>query len=254
MSVRRASNVALRSSVAVATTIVAATSLIAGALGAGTAGAASLGASAGYEVSRAGGDRETQAAIGSLSLELGAGDLVLGALRFDDSQVGIGTGFILGGGIELAPATRLRLLGTRFAADDGYRALRLRAGPQWSLERATAGLFYTYDASDQAPDAHGATGELFLGLVPRLAGKLSASLASAEGVSGYAGGAGLIWTVVPHLELSGELGLARNLAAAGAGSPTGGLLDRVFGPGAGESSASDELVPTAVLGARVTFP
>jgi hypothetical protein len=95
-------------------------------------------------------------------------------------------------------------------------------------------------------------------LSSRLTGRLSGSYAATSlGLDSSQGAAGLSWVAVPHLELSGELGVARNgglASSANAGPPP--LIPPLLGPGGGgtTSGASNEASPTYQLAVRLLFP
>jgi len=199
---------------------------------------------------------ETRSALAVAGLDFGAGDVVGGAMRFDDSVVGPGWGLIGGGGISLGGPMSLRILASRFVGDRDYRAWRVKAGPLWNLGRGgTLGLYWVHDDNNAGAEGESGAGELAVPLVPRWTAKLAGSYGRAGDVTGYAASVGASWALIPHLELGGDVGLARNPPATTSPGPAGGFLDPILGGGPGASSStSDEIAATTSLSLRVTLP
>lgn len=219
-----------------------------------SAGAAASGA-AGYDYYRGMEHRETHTVLGVAGVPVGAGDVLGGGLWFDDDVVGSGYGLVLGGGIALGGPAALRVLTTRFVGDEGYRAWRVKVGPQWTLAGGgTLGLSWVRDVNNLGPDTDGGAGELSVPLASRWTGRLSGSIGRSGDVTGYAASAGAGWTVAPHLELAGELGLARNPPATTPAPSGGRLLPPILDPGEPPpAQADDEVATTTLLSLRVTF-
>jgi len=226
-------------------------------LAAGPARAASPSASIGYDFDRGPSGQETRSIVGLAGLGFGSGDLVLGALRFDDSTIGPGTGMVAGGSSRLAPSSGARVLGTRFVGDDGYRAWRIKAGPQWSLGGASLWIFYQHDSNNLTGVSDGGAGELMVPLAFQWTVKLSGSYGRSGDVTGYATAIGAAWTPVPHLKLSGEVGVASNALGSSVG-PGGrpSLLPGLLGDPRTESRSETgyEAASTASLAVRIALP
>src|SRR5438093_10907047 len=88
--------------------------------------AATPAASLGCDFRRGAEGQETRAATAAGTLGFGSGDLLLGAMRYDDSVVGPGSAVIVGGGLALQAPLAMRVVGTRFVGDEGYRGWRLK--------------------------------------------------------------------------------------------------------------------------------
>jgi hypothetical protein len=156
----------------------------------------------------------------------------------------------------------LRINGTRFIGDGSFRAWRAKVGPQLGLPGGrSVTLSYTHFRDDQGTRSNGAVAEGITPLLPRFTGKASASYATApQGPPAVQGSLGLGWRLLRNLELSCEVGLARNGAgAAGQPFPSRGTLDGLplIGGGSSPPSApesSREVDATLLLGMRVTLP
>ncbi len=204
----------------------------------------------------------TNGVVGAVVLAAGGGDVTLAGVRYDDSYIGRGYSLTGGGGLPLAPACLLRITGTRFIGDESFRAWRAKVGPQLSLPGGrTLMLSYAHYRDDLGVRSNGAIAEAATPLVAGLTGKASASYATArQGPGALQGSLGLGWNIVRHLELSGEVGLARNAAgASGQPFPGSGPLDGLglLGGGSGTSGGTGtarEVEGTVLLGMRVTLP
>ena len=205
-------------------------------------------------------DQITRSALAIASLGFGSsGSASIAGLRYDDSSVGEGSGVAVAVGLPLAPASALRLWGSEYAGSD-FRAWRVKAGPQASLPRAASlGVYYTHyqDNADSRND--GVVGELGTPLVSRLTGRASASYATDPGgLPSTQGSIGLGWSPIHSLELSGEVGIARNGGLGGAPLPAHRAVDLPLiggGPGQGsKGTAETSYGPTILVGVRAVFP
>ena len=199
----------------------------------------------------------TRAALGLAGIAFGRGDVLGGGMRFDDAVVGGGYGVVAGGGVRLGGPTTLRFLVTRFLGDDGYRAWRVKAGPQWGLPRGSLAIYLVHDANNADTATESGSGELSVPVTSRLEGRLTGSYGRTAEVEGFAASAGAGWTAIPHLELGGDVGLARNPPSVSPGPSGGGPLDGM--PGAGrkaheDPTSSNQIGATAELFVRVSFP
>jgi hypothetical protein len=212
-------------------------------------------AALGYDYSRGPAGQETHSVLGIAGVSLGAGDVLGGVMRFDDSVVGPGYGLVLGGGASPGGSTSLRVLASRFVADESYRAWRLKSGPVVNLAGGTLGLSWVHEANNLGPDTDSGLGELAIPLASQWTGKLTGSYGRSGDVNGFAASAGAAWTIVPHLEVGGELGVARNAPSTTPGPRGGGLglLDPLLGGGQAPEP-SDEVGATTSLSVRATFP
>ena len=213
----------------------------------------------GYDYYSGPNGQQTHAGLGIAVLGVGSGDLLAGALRFDDNIVGPGSGVLLGGGVPLGERVKLRMLGTRFVGDRDYRAWRLKIGPQWSAPAGgVLGAFYIHDSNNLGPDTRSGTGELSVPLSKAWAGKFSLSYGRCDEVSGFASTVGAEWTPVPHVGLSADLGFARNPpgTTVGPAAPGGGVLQSILGTGhaSGAERTDEKVTGTTSVSLRVTFP
>lgn len=219
------------------------------------AGAATPSGAVGLDYYRGPSGAETRSALGIGGLGFVVGDVLAGLVGFDDQLVGSGYGLLIGGGVRLGGTAALRLLATRFEAREDYRAWRVKLGPQWSLPQGAAlGLFWVHDSNNLTPDTESGAGEFSFPLIPAWTGKLSGSYGRSSEATGYSVSAGALWALAPHLELGGDLGLARNPPAATPG-PSGGVLGSILGPGERPAIAPNEPVSAiASLSLRLALP
>jgi hypothetical protein len=203
----------------------------------------------------------TDGILGAVVLGAAGGDLTLAALRFDDSDAGRGFSYTGGLGLPVAPMVMLRLAGTRFIGDGDLRAWRFKAGPQFTLPGGrTLTVSYAHTRNQLGARSNAGMAEAAIPLVPRLAGRASASIASAsQGAAVLQGSLGLGVTVAPHVEISGEAGLLNGEAGAtGPGSGGGGLLGGLplvgGGNNGGSGTTTRSTYGTLSLGVRVTWP
>ncbi|HEY3215525.1 MAG TPA: hypothetical protein VGK93_03435 [Candidatus Eisenbacteria bacterium] len=220
------------------------------------AGAASFAGAVGYE-SYEGAGQVTRAAlgVGVVKLEQGA-EASLAVVRYDDNSVGPGSSLTLALGLPLETPLTLRSQGSRFFGDQSYRAWRAKVGPQWSFSGgASVWLAYAHFEDNQEFHLDGGALESATPLTTRLTAKLNASYAiGSQDLTSLQGSVGLGWVVVPHLELSGEVGLAQNGASVAASFATP-LLPILGDPEPSSRRApEDQVSSTALLGLRVFFP
>jgi len=205
----------------------------------------------------------TNGVVGAVVLGVGGGDATIAGVRFDDSFIGQGYSVTGGAGAPLVPAVLLRVSGTRFIGDRSFRAWRAKVGPQFALPGGrVVTLSYAHYRDDAGVRSNGAIAEAATPIVAGLSGRVTTSYATAPlGPPAVQGSLGLGWNVVRHLELSGEVGLSRNAAGAGAQPiPSRGPLDDLPLLGGGGSGSNDgpamarEVDGTVLLGLRVTLP
>src|SRR5262249_30233199 len=157
----------------------------------------------------------------------------LAALRYDDTNIGIGNAYVAGVGVPVFATATVRAWGTRYVGDETFRGWRVKAGPQFTVPAGpTFGLYYSHYEDNAEGKSDGATGELTMPLVAGLNGRATATHASAPGQpASTAGTIGLSYSPLHALELSGEVGLARGNAASQAAPPRGVLKKLLEGPG-----------------------
>lgn len=199
--------------------------------------------------------QQTRSALALGGLSFDAGDVLGGLMRFDDTTVGPGYGLVLGGGVPLGGPTSLRVLASRFVGDRDYRAWRVKTGPQWALTGGgTLGLFWVHDTNNLGADTESGAGDLAFPVVHGWTGKLAGAYGRSGDTDGYAASIGAAWALIPHLELGGDVGVARNPPATSPG-PSRGILDPILGGSPDPSpSTSNELATTSSLSLRVTLP
>ena len=183
----------------------------------------------------------------------------LALLRFDDGVIGDGVQVIGGVGVSLGSAMTLRALGGPVVGDGEYRAWRAKLGPEFSFSRvAAAQVSYLHYEDNQDFRSDGLALESAATLGPKLTGRLGASYAASSlDINSTQATSELTWMALPHVELSGEAGVARNggVAAVGAPGPRS-LLPPLLGPPPGQSqqTAEGEVSTIYQLSVRFTFP
>ncbi len=221
-----------------------------------TAEATSFAGAAGYEHYEGAGQlTRAMLGVGVMKLDQGT-EISLAGVRYDDNLAGPGVSVTATLGIALETPLTLRAQGSRFLGDPSYRAWRAKIGPQWSLPAGSSvWLAYARFEDNQEFRSDGAILESATPLAHRVTGKLNASYATAPmGLRSLQVSAGLGWVLVPHLELSGEVGLAQNgvFAASPLPAPT---LPILGGPGPSpRGTPENEVSSTALFGVRVLFP
>jgi len=222
--------------------------------GAGPAHAASPSAAVSLDQYEGPADQRTRSALALGDLSFARGDVLAGAMRFDDTSVGAGFGLVAGGGVPLGGPLSVRVLGSRFFGDGDYRAWRLKAGPQWGLPAGgSLGVFWVRDHNNVGSDTKSGSAECSIPLVRGWTGKLSGAYGRVGDRDGYAAAVGASWALIPRLELGGELGAARNPPAT-TPAPARGLLDPILGGHPNQPEPSNEVAMTTSISVRATFP
>ena len=213
--------------------------------------------SLGYEYFDGSGDQLTRGIAGTATIALPSGpDVTLAGARYIDSFAGQGLSFTGGLGLPLAPEVRLRGQASRLVGDGSFRAWRFKAGPQLALPGG-ASLLVSYQRYEDNGGvvSNGAALESATPIHPWLSGRLNASFASLPGdLESVAGSAGLGWTPVPSLELSGEIGLARNGSSTMVESSPALELPIVGHGSSSQRQTVNQVSPTALVGLRWLFP
>lgn len=226
----------------------------------GPAAAAPITAVGGFDHYAGAFGQTTHGVLGAVVVGAGGGDLMLAGVRYDDSHNGQGFSLTGGAGIPMAPAVMLRAQATRIVGDGAFRAWRARVGPQLALPGGGSLLLaYVHYRDDAGARSNGATAEASTPLAARLTGRATTSFATAPlGPPALQGSLGLGLALMRNVELSGELGLARNATGAtGGGSPGGGPLadlPLIGAPGASPEERVREVDTTLLLGVRVSLP
>jgi hypothetical protein len=220
-----------------------------------------ISAGAGFDYYTGPGDQITKSAIAYAGIGLGpVASAALAAQRYDDNQFGKGSAVTAGFGIPFLPLTSMRLQGTRWIGDESYRAWRAKIGPQVNLPTGqSVGAYYSHYADNGDIHADGVVGEFDAPLFGPFRARATASYSSiSNGLKSGQGSVGLSFKPMHALELSGEIGRARNGASATQPFPSRPLssLPLIGGGGGGGSTTTTEtkLETTMLLGVRVTLP
>jgi hypothetical protein len=215
----------------------------------------------GYDYAGGVDGQQTHGALLGLGLGAEWGDASLAGVRFDDNRIGPGFGASASIGWEIGTMITLRASGTRLLADESYRAWRWKAGPQVTLtdQRQISFSYVRYE--DALGASNGVVGEAAVPLRALLTGKATASYAeNPDGQDSVHGSIGVAWRLVSNLELSGEIGVAKNGVVTSQTSfpsqrPLGGLPILGGGdPGPESQHAEDRVSTISLLGVRVLFP
>ena len=229
---------------------------------ASSARAASFSALAGYDYYDGVEGQITRGAVAAVAAGFAGAQASLAGVRYDDDLWGQGTSVTAGLGVPLGLLTTLRAQGTRFVGDETYRAWRAKVGPQVGLPGGrTIGLWYSHYEDNEKMTSDGVIVESEIPLVEKLSARVSGSYATMpQGVHGLQGTVGLGWALVPHLQLSADVGVAQNggAAAAAPGPVSRRLTLPLIGGGGGSGTSSSPsnrgFFPTALLGFRVSIP
>src|SRR2546422_7849324 len=149
-------------------------------------------AALGYDYSSGPGGVVSRGILGIAALGLGDRGLATAAVtRFDDGQVGTGTGVTGGLAIAAGSSTFLRAWASRYTGEASYSAWRLKAGPQLGLPHsAKLGLYYAHDEDNAATRSNALAAEFDVPIVEDVTGRASASYARQSG--GMRGGQGTV--------------------------------------------------------------
>lgn len=247
--------------------VVASVVLLSG--GPGAACASSLGAGAGSDWSSVAHGASVASVYGYGSFTAGRTSVALGGLHYDDGSL-TASGPLVAAVAPIASALSVRAWWTQYLGAGGFRAWRLRGGPEWTLPRqATLGAFFAYLENDRDGVQRSGSVEVGVPLNAHWTGKLDTGVARLPGaITAVQGALGVAWSPLANLELSGEAGLARHGAFLGTASGTGGsgggpsllplgLGGNGGGNGRGRSSTptmTNDVEPTLSLGLRIALP
>jgi hypothetical protein len=180
--------------------------------------------------------------------------------RFDDNHVGQGSSYTAMVGVPATPVADVRVWGSRLVGDRSFDAWRLKAGPRLAaISGASMGLYYLHYADHAGSRSDGASLEAEIPFRPWLSAHASAGIANApDGAHAEQGMVGAGWRPVHGLELSGDVGLARNgtlMFTPGPPSRTP-LLDPLLGGGGsgGTTSNGSKTEGIVQLGVRLIIP
>ncbi len=207
----------------------------------------------------------TRGVVAVVDLSTAAADVLGGALRYDDSQIGTGCGILAGAGITLTPETRLRATVTRFIGDGDFRGWRTRLGPRWDRDGRSLAMSWQHDANDVIGHADGALLEAGAPVIGPLGARMEVGWSrDANHTTGTQASLGAVVMLGRFAQLTAAGGLAQR-TAAGSGllpSPGGGrggpILPVLFARDASGGSSSDAAPapwePTTSLGIRILLP
>lgn len=228
------------------------------ALRAGDAAAATPTGAVGYTYYQGAAHNLTRAVTAEGTMAFPRLEATLAALRFDDGLIGNGVQLVAGLGVPLHGFT-LRAQGGSVLGDRDYRGWRAKLGPEISLSRSGAvQISYLHYEDNQDFRSDGLALESAAVLAPRLTGRLGASYAASSlDIQSTQATSGLTWVALPHVELSGEAGVARNGGVAPVAAPTPrSLLPPLLGPppGAPPPAKEGDVSTIYQLSVRFTLP
>jgi len=229
-----------------------------GAIGDDAAAATPSGA-VGYTYYQGAAHNLTRAVTAEGTLALPGLECSLAALRFDDDLIGPGVQLVAGLGVPVEGVAVLRAQGGSVMGDGDYRGWRLKLGPEVNLSRiAAVQASYLHYEDNQDFHSDGVALESAAVLSPRLTGRLGASYAASSlDINSTQATSGVTWVALPHVELSGEAGVARNGGVAPVGAPgPRSLLSPLLGPqpGAPAPAEANDISTIYQLNVRFTFP
>lgn len=209
---------------------------------------------AGVEYASAGSAVTRSALVAAVS-RFGEVEATLAALRFDDDNVGAGSGVTAALGLPLVRPLSLQLQGSRFLADGPYRSWRTRVGPRLERDNVSAQIAWQHQQDSAGLRADAAVLESAAPLVAGWALRLDALAGkTADQRWSESAAAGLAWSGLPHLQLSAEGGAARNAGSLFTESAPQPLIP-ILPHGQDRSGTTPDVVsPILLFGLRVTFP
>lgn len=228
----------------------------------GSACASPLSAGAGVD-RQAGPGHQTYTAgllFGTVSVPLA--DATLALIRYDDSVTGYGNALFANAGVGVPGLARIRAIGARSFGDGGYRAWKLRAGPEWSLGLVTAGVYGLHQEDNVSARLNAVGVEVGTSVVPGLALQAGGMAGKREGDANASQASGsFVWGALSHVQILGELDVGRGVASSTTSTSGGGPLHRLslaggLGAGSpGERTVTDTRVETVgLLGVRFLIP
>ncbi len=174
------------------------------------------------------------------------GDASIAGSLLSNSFDGNAFSVTVGGAAALARAFSVRGGMTRVERSTALDAWTVRIGPEFHLGATTLSLAGFRTRREDGAITRGAALDLEHPLSPRVAGRVTASLARADGMPDAASAAlGARWNAAGPLHLTGEVGLTRDPQQNGEAGLLGGLA-----PGAAPDQGARV---TARLGARLVF-
>lgn len=192
------------------------------------------------------GGRTLQSATAAAVITGPRGDASIAGSLLHDTIDGDGFALSLGGAAALAPAFSLRGGITRVERSAALDAWTIRLGPELHLGATTLGIAGVGTRRQDGLITRGAALDLEHPLSPRVAGRVAASFARADGTPDAASAAlGARWNATGPLHLTGEVGLARDPQQNGETLLPGGVA-----PGDTPDLGARM---TARLGARLVF-
>src|ERR1043166_5652152 len=206
------------------------------ALAASASASPSLVGGGGFDYYQGPGGEFTRSALGIVGASAAGGSATLAVMRYADNLTGDGMGYVGSVGAPVSPTTTLRGWASRFVGDDSLRAWRVKAGPLVQIPSGgTVGVYYTHAEDNLGGRSDGGSAELSLPFASRFTGRAAAAFATAPGgLHAGQGSDGLGFTPTHGLELTGEVGLARNGTLTTSPGPSRGPL--LEGPGEGGGS------------------
>lgn len=192
---------------------------------------------------------------------VGLTDLTLAAIRYDDSQTGYGNAVFANAGLLVPGFAKLRVIGSRSIGDTGYRAWKLRAGPEWSIHVLTLDAYGLHQEDNASAKLDALGVEVGTSIVPSITTQVGGLVGRREGgANSSQASCGVVWSAMSHVQLIGELDVGRDVISSTSSTSGGGSLlhSPVNGLGAGgpqaktDTQASMETV--GLLGVRFTIP
>ena len=219
---------------------------------AAAAHAAPLSATAGYDYSQ-GATSLTRGVLAAVGVDVANASFAAGGVRWNDELTGNGSSAILTGAVKVHPFVALSSQFTRFMGDDGYRAWRLKLGPQLVLAGSRTLFGYQRDQQDGGAVTQSGVVESEFPLALRWKGRANGSYATTDqGLHGMQGSVGLGFSPISWFEIAGEVGAAQQ-AALTYGPRSHSLLNLLPGKN-GSTTTENVFSPTALVSVRFSAP
>ncbi len=214
--------------------------------------ATALSASAGYDYYAGPSDQTTRSFSGVGAADFGRFSSSLGLTRFDDSEAGLGWSVVGAGAASLGGPTWLHASATRYIGDATFRAWRFKVGPSFDLAGGSnLGVYFSHFSDDSSNTSNSAIVEFGMPMGANLVGRATGSYGRAQDQGSGQASLGATWTAIPHLELSGDVGVAQSGSGAAGAFPSTKKAKKNAGA---TTTTSNPASGTAEVAVRFTFP
>jgi hypothetical protein len=221
-----------------------------------------IGGGAGVDRQSGPGGQDYTAGLLFGTASVGIADLTLAAIRYDDSQTGYGNALFANAGHLVPGFAKVRAIGSRSFGDSGYRAWKLRAGPEWSVHLLTLGAYGLHQEDNAGATLNAVGAEIGTSIVPTLSTQVGGMVGRRDGSANSSqASCGVVWSAFSHVQVIGELDMGRGVTSSSSSTSGGGPLQHLSatalgtGGGTGDKTTTQSSIETVgLLGVRFTIP